>query len=147
LPWIPRSQPTRDQPWSRGTRQSRETKVEIHAHAAQRQHDVREHHGGVDSEPTHRLERHLSAELGLSDYLDQAPALAQPSVLGKRAACLAHEPDRGHIDRLPPRRSQKAAHPDAASIVASIARSSCCADTNQASNCDGGSKTPRVFRR
>ena len=115
--------------------------LEFHAHAADRQHDVGEHHRGIHPQPPHRLERDLGAELGLGDDLRQRPPLAQLAVLGQRTARLAHEPDGSDIDRLAARGVEKAAHasPDR---VASMTDASCATETNQASNCDGGRSTP-----
>jgi hypothetical protein len=49
------------------------------------------------------LQRHLCAELGLSDDVEQAVSLSQLPVLGQRAAGLAHEPHGRVLDRLAPR--------------------------------------------
>src|SRR5205807_5478556 len=57
------------------------------------------------------------------------------------AAGLTHEPHRSGIDRLAPGGVEKPAHA-IASIVASMTDRSCAADTNKASNCDGGRSTP-----
>ena len=52
--------------------------------------------------PRHRLERHLRAELRRPGQLEEAVALAERAVLGKRPAGLPHEPDRRPLDRLAP---------------------------------------------
>ena len=58
--------------------------VDLDAHADDREHDVREHHRGVDAVPAHRLEGHLRAELGLRGRprRDRGPC----GSLGTRAA-------------------------------------------------------------
>src|SRR3989442_4358044 len=112
-----------------------------HPHAADRQHDVGEHHRRVDPEAAHRLERDLGAELRLGDDLRQRPSLPQLAVLGQRTTCLAHEPYGRRVHRLAARRVEEAAHINA-SNVEPMTEASCAADTNQASNCDGGRSTP-----
>ena len=60
--------------------------LDVDAHAEDRRHDVGEQHGRVDAVPAHRLERHLRAELGLRDDLEERVPLADLAVLGQRAA-------------------------------------------------------------
>ena len=81
--------------------------LDVHAHAEQRQHDVREHHGRVDVVPAHRLQRHLGAELGLVADLEERVRLPDLAVLRQRAARLAHEPDRRALGRLAARRADE----------------------------------------
>ena len=116
--------------------------LEVDAHAVQRQHDVGEHHRRIDSEPAHRLQSHLGAELRLGHDFGQRPALAHLAVLGQRTTRLAHQPYRCRIHRTPVRGIDEPAQPAAACSVASITPSSCAAETNHASNCDGGRTTP-----
>src|SRR5216684_360223 len=81
--------------------------LEVDAHPTKRQHDVGEHHGRVDAQPAHRLQRHLGAQLGLGDYLLQAPSFAQRAVFGQGPARLPHEPYRRALDRLSPACAQE----------------------------------------
>jgi hypothetical protein len=74
--------------------------LDVDAHAEEREHDVREHHGRVDVVPAHRLQRHLGAELRLVADLEQRVRLADLAVLGERAARLPHEPHRRPLGRL-----------------------------------------------
>src|SRR5579872_2574699 len=116
--------------------------LELDAHAAKRQHDVGEHDRGIDTEAANRLQRHLGAEIRLRDDVSERVALSQLPILGKRPTGLAHQPDGRHVDGLAASGVEKPAHDEAAASVASITASSCAAETNQASNCDGGSTTP-----
>src|SRR5206468_4751551 len=116
--------------------------LEVDSHPAERQHDVREHHGCVDTQAADRLQRDLGAELGLGDDLGQRPALTQLAVLGQGTPGLPHQPDGRGVDRLAARGEEKPAHLDAASRVASMTEALCAAETNQASNCEGGRTTP-----
>ena len=76
--------------------------VDLDAHAEDGEHDVREHHGCVHVVPANRLQRHLGTELRLRHDVEQSVALSQFTVLGQRAAGLAHEPDGRAFDRLSP---------------------------------------------
>ena len=68
--------------------------LDLHAHAEQRQHDVREHHRRVDVVAADRLQGHLGAELRLVADLEERVGLPDLAILRQRAARLAHEPDR-----------------------------------------------------
>ena len=83
------------------------------AHAEDREHDVREHHGGIDVVTANRLERHLGAELGRACDLEEAVTLANGAVLRQRTAGLAHEPHGGALDRLAQRgpNEERPSHP------------------------------------
>src|SRR5439155_2958033 len=78
--------------------------LDLDAHAENGEHDVREHHGRIDVVTANGLERHLGAELGLRDDVEEPVTLPQLAVLGERAARLAHEPDGRALDRLMPAR-------------------------------------------
>ena len=74
--------------------------LDVDAHPEDGQHDVGEHHRRVDAVAADRLERHLGAELGLPDDLEQPVSLADLPVPRQRAPRLAHEPDRRPLDGL-----------------------------------------------
>ena len=52
---------------------------------------------GVHAVAAHRLQRDLAGERRVEAGVEHLGAHAQLAVLGKRAAGLAHEPDRGHL--------------------------------------------------
>ena len=81
--------------------------LDLDPHPKHRQNDVREHDRRVDPVDAHRLERHLSAQLGLTADLEQPVALANLPVARKRPASLAHEPDGRPFDRLEASRPDK----------------------------------------
>src|SRR5262249_42303167 len=81
--------------------------LDVDAHPDDREHDVGEHHRRVHAVRADGLERHLRAELGLVDDLEEAVALAQSAVLGERAARLTHEPDRRPLDSFAPARAHE----------------------------------------
>ena len=61
----------------------------------------------------HGLQRHLRAELGLRDDVEEAVALAQLTVLRQGSSRLAHEPDRRALDGFAPARpDEKWIHED-----------------------------------
>ncbi len=74
--------------------------IHVDSHPEDGQHDVGEHHRRVDAVQAHRLERHLGAELGLAEDLEQPVLLADLPVPGQRPPRLAHEPDRRPLDGL-----------------------------------------------
>src|SRR3954469_18050299 len=74
--------------------------LDVDAHPEDRRHDVREENGCVDVVAPHRLERHLRAKLRRLRHLEERVVLSNRPVLRKRAARLAHEPDRRTLDRL-----------------------------------------------
>src|SRR5439155_1493284 len=88
-------------PFTRGERQAQSQRLE-------RQQDVGEQDGGVDGEAADRLKRDLGGEVRRVAQLEQRVLLAQGAVLGEVAARLAHEPNRGGVDRLAPARPQEA---------------------------------------
>ena len=77
--------------------------LHVEPHAEHRQHDVREDHRGVDAVAANGLQRHLCAELGVADEVEERPAGAERAVLGQRPARLTHEPDGRALDRFAPR--------------------------------------------
>ena len=72
------------------------------AHRLEGQHDVGEHDRRIDPQLVDRHEGHLGAQLGCLGQLEDAVALAQGPIGREAPARLAHEPDRGGIDRLEP---------------------------------------------
>src|SRR3954468_2206245 len=74
--------------------------LDADAHPEDRRHDVREENGCVDVVAPHRLERHLRAKLRRLRHLEERVLPSNRPVLRKRAARLAHEPDRRTLDRL-----------------------------------------------
>src|SRR5207247_1327244 len=67
------------------------------AHAFQRQHNVRVEYCAIHAELLNGHERDLGTKLGSFCHSQNVIALAQFTVLGEAATCLAHEPDRGGI--------------------------------------------------
>ncbi len=101
--------------------------LELDAHASQWKHDVGKHHRGVHAETADGLQRHLGAQVRLSDDIHQRPALTKLPVLGKGSPGLAHEPYRGDIDWPVIRRIEEAAQraPSVApsrAVISSIGR-------------------------
>ena len=56
--------------------------LDVDPHSEDGEHDVGEHHGGVDPVTPHRLERHLGAELRPPHHVEQPVALADLAILG-----------------------------------------------------------------
>ncbi len=76
--------------------------LDVDAHPEHRQHDVREHHRGVDVVAANRLQRHLCTEVRVAHDVEERAPSADFAVLRQRAARLTHEPDRRALDRLAP---------------------------------------------
>ena len=106
--------------------------VEGEAHGLERQQEVGEDDGGIERQAPDRLQRDLGRELGRPAQLEHRVALAQRAVFLHVSARLAHEPDRGGVNRLTPARSQESiVHGVASGAVAnesSIAHPGDCRD-------------------
>jgi len=59
--------------------------LELDAHRLEGQHDVGEHHGGVDAERLDRHQRHLRAQLGRLGQREDVVSLAESAVIGEAA--------------------------------------------------------------
>ena len=84
--------------------------VEGESHRFERQQQIGKQNRGIHLDAPHRLQRHFGGELRRAADLEQRVLLADGAVLRHVAAGLAHEPDRRHIDGLPPARFEESAH-------------------------------------
>ena len=76
--------------------------IEIEPHRGEGNQKVREQDCGVDVDDVHGLQRDRHREFGRSADVEQGVALPQGPVVGHVTPGLAHEPDRRHVNRLPP---------------------------------------------
>ena len=74
--------------------------LDRHAGQPQRDDDVAEEHGRIHAVAADRLQGDLAGQLGIEARIEHRGADAQRAVLGKAAAGLAHEPDRGALGTL-----------------------------------------------
>jgi uroporphyrinogen decarboxylase len=72
----------------------------IDAEADQGQHDVGEHHRGVQVHAPHRLQRHVRAERRIAADVHERVALPECTVFRQHAPRLPHEPDGGALGGL-----------------------------------------------
>ena len=73
----------------------------------ERRNDVAEHDRRIEGHAAERLQGDLDGQLGLADRLEDVSLPPGLAVLGEVPAGLAHEPDRGPVDRLAPERSEE----------------------------------------